>query len=610
MTQVEDSDWLLVSPAELVIDARARARLAGHPDRGDPAVSAIVAPVSSLAPGGSYRTHAEWCALEAAKATDATDVPVEGVAIVRVGVKHSVDDRIVKVDAGKVLVDATAPSHDPWGDIGSPEPASERGRSPFPRRPLVLFLGLEADLARAVWARNLVNELIGEEIEPRLCVPSVPAGPHLTRPCAPTRESVRALRPDLVVTLDDTAAREAASWCDHRSTITIQHTGERTLATELVPWRLGVAEGRLRGLIGSAVRAGELADICRRLRAGPLPVPPPAREPQVRVTSVAAPRRTQPTTSALPSVAVVRSSWDDPDDRLERFVVEASALGAPTAKVSADEIHRAEEYDAVIVSGRIATDAALDLVAARTAAGRRTIVDVDALPTTDELVKASGAVTTSTNALRAAVVSSDVVVRLLPSLLTRSELDVLRRARTQPLEDAATVGVRVDDARSTHTASVAAAVGRLLETDRPISVEWTGSTEHLPPPLAADERLATLPLLPAEQCGHWSLQCWIAAAEPAVSRPDPLVRLAYLGVPTICDPPSCGEVMDDVICRWTVDDPADPDRWMCRMDEALQQSNRARDSLAVRAEVLFGPRSVASIVNRILGWASMPSTRR
>jgi hypothetical protein len=172
------------------------------------------------------------------------------------------------------------------------------------------------------------------------------------------------------------------------------------------------------------------------------------------------------------------------------------------------------------------------------------------------------------------------------------------------------VGVRVDGAQEPQVASVAAAVGRLLETGRPIAAEWAGSTEHLPPSIAADERLTILPTGAAERCGHWSVQCWVAPTGPTVGRPDPLVRLAYLGIPTICDASARGEVTDDVICRWMVDRPTDPDRWLCRMYEILDQSDQARASLEARAEVLFGARSVASMVNRILGWAGTPGVRR
>ena len=124
------------------------------------------------------------------------------------------------------------------------EDADSTGRSPFPRRPMVLLIGLTDDTGRAVWARDLVNVLLDQQTEARLAVPAPPPGPHLTRPCRPSPETVLALQPDVIVTLDDAALEVASSWCDRRSTVLVHHTGERTTSFELLSWRIGASYGR------------------------------------------------------------------------------------------------------------------------------------------------------------------------------------------------------------------------------------------------------------------------------------------------------------------------------------------------------------------------------
>ena len=148
------------------------------------------------------------------------------------------------------------------------------GSSPFPRRPLVLFVACRPDPGLADWARRLVNDLLPHDVEGRLALTEVPPGVHLTRPCLPSAESIQALSPDIVVALDARAAADVPAWCTERKTVIIEFASDPQMQTELVSWRVGQASGRLRARIGRGVTAPELARLVSRLCAGPQPVPP------------------------------------------------------------------------------------------------------------------------------------------------------------------------------------------------------------------------------------------------------------------------------------------------------------------------------------------------
>src|SRR5689334_15473 len=210
----------LVVPEGLVIDESARERLARQLAAAPDEVLGVAAEVASLVPGASYRVHAEWMALE----TPATLTPaagaVRGAVLVRAGVPFSVDDGRVSVDRGAVVVDPGAHAHDPHHPLGPLVAASGRGRPPFPRRPVVVFLGCEAP--GDDWLVRLVNRLVRRDVEARIAVPDVVAGLHLTRPCRAEEASIRALAPDVVVTLDDAAAARVDDWCaGDRSTVAV-----------------------------------------------------------------------------------------------------------------------------------------------------------------------------------------------------------------------------------------------------------------------------------------------------------------------------------------------------------------------------------------------------
>jgi glycosyltransferase involved in cell wall biosynthesis len=295
------SGAVLAVPEGWSIDPITRARLACAFDRVGPEVVGVVARRADLPAGTSYRVHAERGALEAPDLTPAAGPTIDGAVILRDDAEYAVGDDAVTVAQGWLLVDPGAVVHDPWRRFRSLEDASPLGRPPFPWRPVVVFLGFDRDPDLADWVRALVNNLVRASTEGRIAVPEPTAGLHLTRPCAPTEASVTALRPDVLVALDDDALARGSEWLGgDRSAVVVQLTQETSDLPRIVPWRIGVARGRLRAQIGRGIKAAAFADLVRRLCAGPQPLPPsdgrrhrarPTAAPDRAAVPIATPRR-------------------------------------------------------------------------------------------------------------------------------------------------------------------------------------------------------------------------------------------------------------------------------------------------------------------------------
>ena len=275
----EDPGVLVVADGWLV-DSSSVDRLARQLAQAPAETAGVAAASGPLAPGTSYRVHAERCAL-LARGDEANAAPEQpfGAVMVRAGVGWSATAAGVIVQGGPVLLDEGAHAHDPTQSVGPIREADPRDRPPFPWRPVVAFVGLADDddedfAARNEWARAQVEALFPEEIEGRLAMTTPPSGHHLTRPCSPADASVAALGPNTVVALDpDALAAAQRSSLLARGTTIISFDPEVT-GIELVSWQIGRASGRLRARVGPDVAAADFAKVIRRLAAGPQPTPP------------------------------------------------------------------------------------------------------------------------------------------------------------------------------------------------------------------------------------------------------------------------------------------------------------------------------------------------
>ncbi|MGH2637372.1 MAG: hypothetical protein ACRDHU_14665, partial [Actinomycetota bacterium] len=333
-----------------------------------------MAETTELPPGASYRVHAEWGVLDPLSAVAESEGPARGVALLRPGVEYEAREGGVEIGTRALLVDRGARAHDPWRPIGGLDVASELGRPPFPRRPVVTFLSCDVEAGLAEWARKLVNRLVRRDVEARLAMPDVAEGLHLTRPCLPCEASVQALAPDVLITLDESAVAHAQSWCGTaRSTVIVELVPELPEPVHLLPWQIGRASGRLRAQINRRVNANALVALVHRLCAGPHPMPPVDRaEP--------AEGEARPVTGRQRSCAVVmRADGNHISSRSQGLVDHLSAGGITTELMPTSRdpnVPAALAADLVVLIGAHDEESIVDLIATRRAAGRPTVVDI------------------------------------------------------------------------------------------------------------------------------------------------------------------------------------------------------------------------------------------
>ena len=452
--------------------------------------------------------------------------------------------------------------------------------------------GWNTEPGRAVWARDLANALLAQHIEARLALASPPLPPHRCRPCLPESGSIATLQPDVIVTLDDTALDMAPSWCDRRSTVIVHHTGERTLASELVTWRVGQAAGRLRAFIGSSVTAPELAALCGRLCSGPFPVPPPRNlEPRTPTsTRVRSPR--QPV-----RVSVVHGPAG-PGDRLHAFLAEAAVQGATTRTIAMAHAGEALDHDVVMLSSDADGPPARELIDARTDRGRHTVVDVadhDRIPTT---IDQCGRATAATARAQTRWENRGVTVRVLPNLLSRAHLSALRQDRdVRRVGPSTTLSLFLDQPETEHLRAVEHALETLLQTDENFTVSVRGHVDALAPALLGHPQVTT-------SSGLGRAQIWLGSAEGATRTgwPRPLVEAALVGVPTAFPADCRGDIDDPIVGGGAVTDPTDSNEWLEAIHDCHAPAND-RETLERRADFLFGRAATISIVRRLVGWA-------
>jgi hypothetical protein len=266
----------LAIPDGWLIDPAVRSRLQRQLARADAACTAVAAALAEPPAGSSHRVCAERHLLAPETEVRVADgQSVRGAAVVRPGVPFHVGDEVIEVEHGHVLLDAGTMVHDPWRRVCAPADASRLGR-PLASHPVALFLGFTADPYLADWVRSRVNALAGHDVEGRIAVPEPTGGLHLTMPCAPTRASVEALAPEVVVALDDDAAARSAAWLGPRTglvRLTPDTTGDVSVVARRTALRL-----RREGLIGRGVDPPTLAELVRRLAPRPAArVPAPSR---------------------------------------------------------------------------------------------------------------------------------------------------------------------------------------------------------------------------------------------------------------------------------------------------------------------------------------------
>jgi hypothetical protein len=631
-------------PPELVLDEVARLRLERTLAASADDVVGVVALPGEIPPGSSARTAAERAAMRPAGDVAAHEPgEVHGAVVLRAGVDHEIAATSVHVGRGQLLVDRGALAHDPWRPAGRLQVAVADGRPPFRWRPVVLLLGLEADLDLAETARALANGLLVRDVEARLAVPEVPDGSYLTRPCRPVIESVRALDPDVVVALDPTAADVASDWCDgNRSTTVVELTQDIAHDVQLVSWRIGAAHGRLRARVGRGVSATELAGLANRLCSGPQPMPPP-RTPAARIGGAVeravnigrrpAPGRQQ--TVAESVLAIGPPPTAPAADHLNALLHEMGAAGSTIHRHSFDAIDPALLLSAplVIVSSSAGEDAIRTIVEHRMGATKLTVVDVEprdviepagpdqpvqqraGLDDPDQVLAASGLAVVSSLAIADALRRAGARAQVVPFLADRRQVAALGEAADErDPELAPTIGWRigpVGPAPGPVATALADLVGRLV--DEGVRVDVVAAPDAVPADLSARAGLSIRdhPPTPA-QLAAWTAQIWTPPAGWVALSGDlrELVEAGLAGVPTVigaAERPAIGGLADlDLV----VDEVDRSSAWETVIRSLLRTDVRARRGARARegCVAIHGPDATRLRIARLTGWLGATSS--
>jgi hypothetical protein len=263
-----DTHATLAIPEGWVLDVAGQQRLARQLSRAGSGYAAVVAERSELPPGASYVTWSERRALTPeSEVGPGAGLTVRGAAMVRHGVSFETGDELVTLARGELLLDPGVAVHDPWQPVADTADASPTGR-PLGARPVALFLGAERDPYLADWVRVAVNGLVQRGVEGRIAIPEPTGGLHLTKPCAPTKASVDALKPEVVVALDHQAVDLVATWVGHRPFGLVRLTPDTTAAVTVERVDVGRSSKRQVGIIGRGIDLGSMAELVRRLGPG------------------------------------------------------------------------------------------------------------------------------------------------------------------------------------------------------------------------------------------------------------------------------------------------------------------------------------------------------
>jgi hypothetical protein len=630
----------LVVPEGLVVDENVRERLDRQLRLAPAGVAGIAAEIADLEPGASYRVHTEWSSFTTAALRPASSTSIRGAVLLRPEVDFAVKGGSVEVADGSVMVDPGAQVLDPHRAIGGLQPASARGRPPFSRRPVVVFLACSSPAAvgwaHADWLRRFVNRLVRHEVEARIATPAPVGGGaadvHLTRPCLPCEETIRALAPDVVVTLDAEAAAQVDAWCEgDRSTVVIEFDPTLPEPIELVSWQIGRAAGRLRARVGPWVDVPAFAALVVRLCAGPHPMPPVDRE------------------ATADAKAIVREHWTGraPDDAGDRCVLITGSLdAAATARIAglADnleaagvpvEVHpygapdalpaAAREAGLVVLAGVVPSPPIKELIAARRGAGLTSAVDLGShdlgaggsltapaaalCETCDLTISPAGALHSAAGARAARAL-------VLPTLLTRERAAALRDARPEPDPAAVLIiGWRLGAAGPAYAAAVAGGIARIL-TEHRDRVEIVGDLDAVPAELRGHERVTVVPGpdLDAETIASWAVHVWTPGVLGAEIVDDArlLEEASCAGVPSVL-PAGAAAGVDGFVSPHVLVQSADSaDDWYDALHHVLDdrgiRARRAHEA-ARRADALDGPAASKAVVSRLMGIARHRSDR-
>lgn len=572
-------------PDGWIIDSLAAFRLEHQLATASELIGSVVAPLTPLPPGASYRTLAEHLSLrplDAVRRHPADAEPPFGARLHR--------DARDRGSSPMCLVDSGAATHDPSSVDRELLVASPIGRSPFPRRPVVALVGVDPTGAVLDRAHLLTDALIALEIEARLVVGRFPIGTHLTRPCLADLRSLQILRPQVVVVLDAPGHDLAETW--YRESRATSLVGLDPDATTGIVLRSGPDDppgSPYRACIHPDTPPDSLAELFRRLVAGPQPGPPTTVSAHTAVQVTSGPTRRRPAT--IRSVGL----WAGVLDRAGRERLDGLAdrlrAGGDTA-VRGDGVGDAttlERADVLVLRGLATTPELLELIARRRAAARPTIVDLSAddlgsSPSTFGLstdilpiVQASRLASTPSEAWCTELRTAGYSAHRLPTL---RRPDARRGAEVQLVDAPRTITWVLDpcDDHPPAAAAVEEALRSMLAKRPGTRVVVCGDPRRWPPPLELGRDSARVDEPDASLLAETTLFVWTPDRRRASADGSPtwLVRAAEREIPTLIDRIGPDDTSALVPPDATIDRADDPGRWRATIEWLLD------DDIALR----------------------------
>jgi hypothetical protein len=641
----------LAIPEGLVIDDLVRARLERQLARLPDTIDGVVAPVVELPPGVSCRTHAEWRSLEPLReVTTRLDGRAEGAVLLRGNVEFDAGEGVITVPGASLVEDAGAVVHDPNRPLSALATASELARPPFPRRLVVLLLGIEEDARVAEWSRKFANRAQRRDLEIRLALPSPVPGTYLTRPCAPAEQSVARIDPDIIVAMDAAALDRAAAWCStNRSTVVVEFVANLNGSSggiEIVPWQIGRAAGRLRARIGPRADLAALTALFSRLVAGPHVAPPTGVEieltPRRAAERVVRVRPTTlviaPTNVRAPSAAHgVRHRL-----RMDALADHLAVAGFKVAIATPDEqVHDGvRAASLVIVAGAETLVRSRGLLAERSDAARPIVLDLGPEDLADpaephrslrlsdqalEVGRMCRLVTAPAGALEAAARSGlgtlGTRVVASPTLFTRGEIAALGRLATvRPAVPVPTViGWRFGGGpirRPPYLDGVVAAVTRMLSDGHDVTIEIDDEHDHLIGNLRRADRVRIgRAAAEGEHLTRWSFQIYtpFVAESLIVDDGRDAFEAGLAGTPSVMPLAARRAVEGHPSPQAVVHDVRNPDAWLEVIYGILTSPVRRKrrvEEARRHAATVVGPAASRAAANRLIGWAMYESDHR
>lgn len=622
-------DHRLVVPDGLGLDPLTVARLVRRLDAAGPDVAAVVARPVVVPAGSSSRVLAERALTVAATAplehASGPGLRVAGVA--RPGADVTLAADATTVEGTGIWIDPTALAAERDASRGPLVDADPTGRAVFTRRPVVVIvLGEEAassddDPDGAHWAMVLADALLDHGTEARVAlgasitIPAIEGG--RTAPCALSRSTMAALRPDIVVTVGAGMRGVVETWCTERYTVLVEVEVDLHDRIELVSWRHGIAQGRVRARMGPHAPAAEVAALAARLCGGPPPVLPvgiDARiEQPVTVTPLARPAVRRRAAGAIRSVALVGSPNGPRDIRRWAGVAEQFALVGCTVTTEAVDPTDLDRFD-LVLSGGAAPAALVEALAARRRRGahsaalvghRDVLLAADGTPSlsasAQTLAQATGRALLPVVALQdlGSVADTSASVghwhgRVLPTVVTADRIAALEAAGTTRQAGREPALGWILDAEADPTPHLAV-LGTWLDAhpDASLTVATTGS---LPAALVGRPGIRVVDTLDPVDVAGWTAVVWSPAPGRAAGAGEVLdaVEIALVGVPVLATQKersalgALGELVAAPTAEILALGPSD----------ARHRGRRLHD----RAAALHGARAAAVHAHRMLGW--------